>query len=219
MSIFDRDHPSDEELFEYAEQLEAGRVPFGSAVATHALDCPLCSQEVDRIRDSIGLTRAAGALEPTDAMQASVLLAMKTYRHQERRRAWVRGMRTSVFAAVFALALGAGLRTSSPSAPLPSPVDDGRPHRASAVVPVEVLQAETPEEEVLEPALMSSSWQPENRWERAQREALEVLDDDIDEALSALQHNPALVRAGVVISSNRELKRHRLKALYAQRNL
>lgn len=222
MSIFEREHPSDEELFDYAERLESGRVPFGSPIAAHVLQCRRCSDEVDTMRASLGMTRAAGALdalEPTDAMQASMLLAMKTHRHEERRHAWRQGVRAGLFAAAFAVTLGAVLRTTPEEPVAQNPQSVSRAGVQAASFSLDGLRTETPEEEVLEPALLSSSWKPENRWERAQREAVEALDNDIEEALTALQHNPALVRAGAVINNNRELKRHKLKTLYAQRSL
>ena len=84
---------------------------------------------------------------------------------------------------------------------------------------MESLTKPTPEEILLEPALKASYWQPGSAWEKAQWRKLDTMDADIDEAVAALQSNPALVRAGAVIMSNRELKRQTLKTLYAQRIL
>jgi len=221
MGVYLRQHPEREALFEYAEQLEAGSAAFASATALHLRECAECATEVRTMRRSISLTERIKTLEPTGALQASVILAMKSERLEHRKQSRKRAVKSAAFAAGFMLILGAVFQTSSPNSASRTGVVRLGPDAtlAGAAITIDSLRQRTPEETLLQPALSASYWQPENSWEKAQRRALETMDADIDEALAALQSNPALVRAGAVIHSNRELKRQTLKTLYAQRNL
>ncbi len=220
MGVFARQHPERGALFEYAEQIEAGQgAAFGAEVGAHLRECAICSTEVRNIRRSLALTESVKTLEPTNALQASVILAMKSQRLEDRRRATRRALKTAALAAGFVLLLGASLRTTD--GPARSGVVRLGPEASLGGTPmaIETLRQRSPEESLLEPALNASYWHPENRWEKSQQRALAAMDDDIDEALAALQSNPGLVRAGAAIHSSRELKRETLKTLYAQRSL
>jgi protein-tyrosine-phosphatase len=221
MGVFVRQHPEREALFEYAEQLEEGGTEFSPETAEHVSSCTMCAAEVRTMRRSISLTERIKTLEPTSALQASVILAMKSERLEHRRQSLRRTMKSVAFAAGFMLMLGAALQTSTSNAGSRAGVIRLGPEATLAVAPIMIdsLRKQTPEETLLQPALNASYWQAEDPWEKAQQRALEAMDEDIDEALAALQSNPALVRAVAVIHSNRELKRQTLKTLYAQRNL
>jgi hypothetical protein len=221
MGVFTRQHPEREALFEYAEQLEAGQgAAFGAEIGAHVRECAICTLEVRNMRRSLALTESVKTLEPTHALQASVILAMKSQRLEDRRRARRRALRSAAFAAGFMILLGAAFQTTV-ATPSGSGVVRLGPEASAGGTPMtlEVLRQRSPEETLLEPALNASYWRPENRWEKSQQRALQAMDADIDEALSALQSNPALVRAGAVIHSSREFKRQTLKTLYAQRSL
>jgi hypothetical protein len=144
---------------------------------------------------------------------------MKSHRQTHRNQFRRRMMKSAAFAAVFMIAMSVSL--SSSMSPRDSGIVKVYPRADLKYVPLsyEALVTESPEEILLEPAITQSNWQPASRWEKAQRRALEVLDGDIDEALAAIQANPALVRAGAVVHANRESKRQTLKSLYAQRDL
>ncbi len=221
MGVFVRQHPEREALFEYAEQLEAGGAELSSETPKHLGACAMCTAEVRSMRRSIALTESVKTLEPTGALQASVILAMKSERLEQRRQARRRAIKSAAFAAGFMLVLGAVFQTSSPNAASRAGVVRLGPDATLAGAPVTIdsLRRQSPEETLLQPALSASYWQPENPWEKAQQRALASMDADIDEALAALESNPALVRAGAVVHSNRELKRQTLKTLYAQRTL
>jgi len=211
------EHPTRESLLEYAERVERGHVPFGSETATHISSCARCSDEVGRIRESIRLTRSIDDLEPSGALEASVLLAMKTHRHTPSRPAWMGALRSAAVVVVFVGLLSATVRHDS-TAREDLPETEPSAPQQSARESIDHLVVITPEEVLIEPAL-ETSWEPKTRWERAQWRAIETIDDDIDEALDALENNPAWVRAGSVVSGNRELKRDKLKTLYAERTL
>jgi hypothetical protein len=220
MSVRNTEHPGYESLFEYAEQLDAGRVSFDSPVGEHIRDCAECSAEVDSVRRSLSLTRLASpTIEPTIALEASTILGMKSEWLAHRRRVRRRVVKTTAFAAVFVVSMSVTL--SSSARPGESGISKTYPRSGEhgSTVSYQTLVTESPEERLLEPAILQSSWEPANPWERSQRRALDVLDGDIDEALAAIQSNPALVRAGTVVNANRETKRQTLKSLYAQRDL
>lgn len=217
MSETSQQHPTHEALFVQAERFEHGRVDFGSEVATHVASCPKCSAEVARIRESIRLTQSLDELEPTGAMEASVLLALKSHRPAQRHTTFARAARSAAVVVVFIGVLSTTVRHDSIARDIPEPVE---PVAETSAVrdSVHRLVVVTPEEVVIEPALQTA-WEPKTRWERAQWRAIETMDDDIDEALEALESNPAWVRAGSVVSETRELKSDRLKTLYAERTL
>jgi len=219
MFVREQEHPEREALFEYAEQLESGRAAFGSEVAAHVRDCVMCTGEVRTMRRSIALTESVKTLEPTEALQASVILAMKSQRFDDKRQARRRTLKSAAFAAGFALAFSLIFQSQSVYKS-EGVVRIGQASKnASMRITVESLSQDSPEERLLEPALAAAYWRPASAWEHAQQRALQAMDADIDEALAALQSNPALVRAGSVVQSNRELKRQTLKTLYAERNL
>lgn len=221
MGVFVREqaHPESEALFEYAEQLAAGHAAFGSEVAAHVRDCPVCTGEVRTMRRSIEFTESVKTLEPTEALQASVILAMKSQRFDDKRQARRRMLKSAAFAGGFALLCSVVLQSNGVR--LREGVVRIGPASKNAPAPMalEWLSQDSPEERLLEPALAAAYWRPSSAWEQAQQRALQAMDEDIDEALAALQSNPALVRAGSIVQSNRELKRQTLKTLYAERNL
>ncbi len=217
MGVFVRIHPEREALFEYAEQLEEGRATFGSEVAAHVRDCTECAGEVRTMRRSIALTESIKTLEPTEALQASVILAMKSQRFDDKRQSRRRMAKSAAFAAGFTLLFSMVFQSNGVSL-REGVVRIGQASKNAAPrVTVESLRQDSPEERILEPAL--AAWRPASAWEQAQQRALQAMDADIDEAIAALQSNPALVRAGSIVESNRELKRQTLKTLYAERNL
>lgn len=220
MGVFVREqHPEREALFEYAEQLEAGRAAFGSEIAAHVRDCVVCAGEVRTMRQSIALTESVKTLEPTEALQASVILAMKSQRLEDKRQARQRMVKSAAFAAGFALVCSVVVQSQSVYKSEGVVRIGPASKNAPVPIPFEILSLDSPEERLLEPALASTYWRAESAWEQAQQRALQSMDADIDEALAALQSNPALVRAGSIVQANRERKRQTLKTLYAERNL
>lgn len=220
MGVFVREqHPEREALFEYAEQLESGRATFGSEVAAHIRECAVCTAEVRNMRQSIALTESVKTLEPTEALQASVILAMKSQRFEDKRQARRRMVKSAAFAAGFALVFSLVFQSQSVYKSEGVVRIGPASKNAPTPIPFEILSLDSPEERLLEPALAATYWQPASAWEQAQQRALQAMDADIDEALAALQSNPALVRAGSIVQSNRERKRQTLKTLYAERNL
>lgn len=220
MTLIKKEHPTRENLFEYAEQLDSNQPPLATPITTHLRHCTRCAAEVESMRRSLTVTKLARrSIEPTIALEASTILGMKTQWLAHRRQMRRHLIKSSAAAALFMTIMSASLATSN------TPGDNGisKTYRRSGQLPPAVsydtLTRQSAEERLLEPAIHQSNWQPATHWEQSQRRALEMLDTEINEALAAIQSNPALVRAGTVVNTNRETKRQTLKLLYAQRDL
>lgn len=224
-----RQHPTEAELFEYAESLMAKHVAFDSKVARHLRACPSCGEEIASIRNSLEVIRDVDDLKPGKDSEAAVLLAARP----GSRRSGIAFLsivpgsslgRGVALAAGLLMMMSTVLHSSRANAPLPEPTTSISMKATSqelrtAGFSLDTLMRATAEEELLGAALASPAWSPRSPWEQAQRRALNALEDDIDEALEALKNNPALARAGAVVNSNRERKKETLKVLYANRNL
>lgn len=224
-----RQHPTEAELFEYAETLVANHVAFDSKVARHLRSCPCCGEEIASIRNSLEVIRDVDDLKPGKDSEAAVLLAARPRNRRSGLGLLSIVPRSSLGRGV-ALAAGLLVMTSTVlhSSRANAPLQEATTSVSMKAAPQELhtagfsldaLMRATAEEELLGAALASPAWSPRSPWEQAQRRALNALEDDIDEALEALKHNPALARAGAVVNSNRERKKETLKVLYANRNL
>ncbi len=224
-----RQHPTEAELFEYAETLVANHVAFDSKVARHLRSCPCCREEIASIRNSLEVIRDVDDLKPGKDSEAAVLLAARP-RNRRSSLALLSIVPRSSLGRGVALAAGLLVMTSTVlhSSRANAPLQEATASVSMKAAPQELhtagfsldaLMRATAEEELLGAALASPAWSPRSPWEQAQRRALNALEDDIDEALEALKHNPALARAGAVVNSNRERKKETLKVLYANRNL
>lgn len=222
-------HPTEAELFGYAESFLAKRIAFNSKIARHVISCAQCREEVTSIRHSLDIVNEAPCIEPGRNLEASVLLAAKSGR-QKFRLAFIPSLspksllRLTALAACALAMMSTLLHPSTANDPLPEampPVaySDFTIEVMPAGFSVDALMEATAEEELLAAALASPAWVPSSRWERAQARALSTFENDIDEAIEALRNNPALVRAGAVVTANRERKRETLKALFTNRNL
>ena len=178
MNLLKSEHPDRGTLFEYAEQLESGRLAFSSPTATHVRSCKRCMAEVEIMRHSLSLTTyASKSIEPTVALEASTILAMKSQRQAQRKLVRRRMAKSVSLAAVFLVAMSITL--SSSSAPRQSAIAKVYPRAGQPYTPLsyEELLTESPEEQLLEPAFLQSNWHPASAWEKSQRRALEVLDE------------------------------------------
>lgn len=218
--MFKKEHPTRTELFEHAENLTAKQVSIASDVARHLVDCESCKREVHAMRDSLAMLDEMDTLSPTRTIQASVLLAAKPVRGMSRKARFYTAKTTSLTACALLL-MATFFQTTPTVAPSLSVISAPQTNfsTVSARISIEGLSQPTPEEEVLGAALARQAWSPSNRWEKTQWRAITELDDDIEEALKALQNNPALVRASTMVSLNRERKKETLKTLYVERNL
>lgn len=214
-------HPSRTDLLDFAEQLERDFGRTSSAIHTHIAECDRCLGEVERARATIAITRHAAELEPSREWRAQMLLNARQVRGRGGSSSPYRLMRSNrrAMAATTALILISSL---SIAVLLSTDADsDGRgdaigPSRAS-VFSLDVLRQATLEERLLAPAVLRDPG-PVTPWEASQHRAVHAWDAEIDEALEALESNPACVRAATLVNNNRERLGETLKVLYVESN-
>lgn len=173
------------------------------------------------------MLQSADELIPARNYQAAVLLAGKSSRliNAQPRGIPSRKIRIARISAVAAcLMIASSTLFHNATGVSPTIAEDGlgsinTSAMHTAGFSLEALTQRSAEEELLGTAFRSSAWQPNSPWERSQWRAVSTHDSEIEDALEALKKNPALVRAGVVVSTNRERKSDTLRALYANRNL
>ncbi|MEK7792993.1 MAG: hypothetical protein AAB353_00610 [Candidatus Hydrogenedentota bacterium] len=223
-----KEHPSEARLFEYAEALLDGG-PLPKALGGHVAACSVCRARVESVRASLAYAGNSRELEPSREMTARILLTARN----ERRRNDARAMRQVVLrraskvAGVAAFAIVATLTyrsvMSAPAlAQAPAIVEQTAASTVDSTVfadRVATLSASSAEETVLSGAVMASYWQPRRPLEKAQLRAVKELEDDISEALEAVQENPGLARAASVVSSARQRRADTMKALFVARSL
>lgn len=220
----------------YAESLVDGRTVISVKTAAHLASCSACKADVESMCGSIKLAREAGSIECSRRSTAQILLAaqiplasrIRLAAKNERRgmAGLVRRHRYRVFAAKgLAYAVCLVVLVSAPYGALQWNVyQDGGKSEASrplsaGVFSLDALRKASPEEELLSAAVMAPRHQPETPWEHERRRAVLMLDDDISEALEALERNPSCVRASELVSANRRRLKETLKALYVERSL
>lgn len=208
-------HPSRADLLDFAELLELKTGQASASIHGHLAECAQCSAEVARARATFAITRHAAELEPSREWHAQTLLNARQVRGagsrsvlNSNRRAMVATSALVIFACVSVAAVQYTDVATDGS-------DIVGPSRA-AVFSLDVLRQATPEERLLAPAVMNEAG-PATPWEASQHRAMHAWDAEIDEALEALESNPACVRAATLVNTNRERLGETLKVLYVER--
>lgn len=214
-------HPSQADLLEFAELFEENAGRASAAIYAHVVECERCAAEVERARATLALTRRAAELEPSREWRAQTLLAARQIRgrHARPSRRWlaVSNRRAMLATAALAIAACAGLTASLFAAAGPAGLDKPEGPSQAAVFSLDVLQQASLEERLLAPAVLSGPG-PVTPWVAAQQRAVHAWDAEIDEALEALESNPACVRAAALVNTNRERLGETLKVLYVERD-
>lgn len=213
---FGESHPSRHALLGYVEGLLCRHVALAPEISRHIARCDRCKCETVAMRRSLDLTNDAAEIEPSRHFTASILMATRNVA-LEPPVPWPRSVRG--YASVAMLVAVVALAYTGIAAQYSLNTDTEGIERKAAVVSFDMLRRLSTEEKVLGPAIMSAEWEPQGKWERAQRRALDILDDDLAEALAAFKDNPACVRASSVVTSIREKKVETLKAVYLERSL
>lgn len=89
----------------------------------------------------------------------------------------------------------------------------------ASVFPMEGLQRQNDDADILSAAIHTDTLKPRGAWEQAQLRTVETLDEDITEAMNALKNNPFCVRAKNLIDTSRTRLTQELKTLYVERSL
>jgi hypothetical protein len=216
-------HASDLLLMGYAEGLENRRSKLNAQTAGHVLTCPQCAEKVEAMRSTLSYSKDAGMLEPSKELTASILLASKhTHRKVHRpvnRVEKIKRFSMSSALVVMTLIMAYGIFTQlEPKSHAINPASTPAVQMYATPIPLEMLKKKEPGEESLYTAVMVREPAPQSQWEQSQRQAVVTYDNDIDEALAALEANPALARAQRMVQVNRERKMHTLKEVYFLRN-
>lgn len=215
-------HPSRADLLEYAEQLELNSGIASTAIRAHIAECGVCAFEVERARATVSIMQHAAAIEPSREWRAQILLSARQVRGVNEAKARQRApiafnLKTALAAASLILIAAVAFATlQHVETSLGVATAKSGPQQA-AVFSLDVLRQASPEERLLIPAVADVA--PETPWEVSQHRAVRTLDAEIDEALEALESNPACVRAATLVSTNRERLGETLKVLYVERNL
>ena len=223
-----RSHPSNNDLFAYAESLESGKGPVAAHVARHISECAPCRAEVKAMADSLHYVDDAERLEPSKRLTASLLLAAKAERlgtsstfdsaEFQPRLAWG-AMTVAVvgLAAVLSYALQDATVTTELAGPISMP--DEIQHLNAAVLPFNLTTSPTPKADILTKATEALSQAPKSRWEKEQHRKIRMLSEHIAAGLERLDKNPANVRAKEVVESSGPLLLETLTTYYAERSL
>jgi hypothetical protein len=216
-------HPTELVLMEYAEGLENHRAKLNAQTAGHVLTCSECTGKVEAMRTTLSYSKDAGMLEPSKELTASILLASKhTHRNVHQSvNIFEKFKQFSMSAALVAMTLIMAYSVFTqlePQSQAINPSSDPAVQMYASPIPIELLKKKEPGEESLYTAVMVREPAPQSQWEQSQRQAVVTYDNDIDEALAALEANPALARAQKMVQVNRERKMHTLKEVYLLRN-
>lgn len=212
-------HPSRADLLDFAELLERNSGPASAGIAAHVSECARCAREVERARATIAITEHAGELEPTREWRAQMLLNARQVRGRAGSGSGYLKSKSNrrAVAAVTALMLVASLSVVAVQYAEVDLGESGDQVRSSAaVLSLDVLRQATIEERMLAPVVLTES-APATPWEASQHRAVHAWDAEIDEALEALEDNPACVRAATLVNTNRERLGETLKVLYVER--
>lgn len=208
---------------DYAENLYCEHGTVSATTGGHVGGCEKCRIEVDRICGTLGVIRDSEALDPSREFRAGLLLAARS---QTQARPGIlplafrppRFIRALSVAACVLLATGVTFWAIDGKPEL-TLNENGMKQMNASVFALESLRRTSPEEELLSEAVMSSTRKPVSAWEQAQQRAIRALDEDISEALAALEHNAACIRASELVSTSRQRLKTALKTFYMERSL
>ena len=216
-------HPSELVLMDYAEGLENSQAKLNAQTAGHVVTCSDCTEKVEAMRSTLSCSKDAGMLEPSKELTASILLASK-YTHRKVHQSVTLfekvkqfSMSTALVAVTLIMAYGVFTKLEPQSNAI-NPSSNPAVQMQASPIPIELLKKKEPGEESLYTAVMVREPAPRSQWEQSQRQAVVTYDNDIDEALAALEANPALARAQKMVQVNRERKMRTLKEVYLLRN-
>jgi len=220
-------HPSKKELMAHAENIVFSWAELAPKTVKHVAACPRCREEVEAMRHSLEFMGDAPAMEVSGDFRARLLLAARNEVQQRERSAPKRRraltvVRTLAFAACLMLIAGVAVQSdvawdSSEGSSLTS--DSQGDVRTANFFSIEGLKIPSAVEKLLEPAVMATRRTKTSAWENQQRQKVRTLDDDISEAIAALELNPACERASELVNRTRERKDRYLVALFVERSL
>lgn len=237
------EHPTSDTLFDFAEHIAAGRaLPPGDA-ARHVESCNPCREEIELARRSILAVSAVAELTPSRSRTAGLLLAARNERRvvqarMVRRRRVVRvskGFSVAAAAVVTVqLAYNYGIAPNTPQSSRldkpeislnATPLKTLRPIAAAVVdqpfgePPSVTWNNDGATEDLLRAAIVSQPAGLRSAHQERTLRKMKMLDADLDAAMKALEHNPALARAKTIVMTNSRQVTEELWDWYVKRPL
>jgi hypothetical protein len=221
-------HPDSQALLSYAESLVDSQTLLRGEVFVHIQTCASCKAKVEDIRTSLSVVNKVEEIEPMGDLIACILLAAKQSPRTGKFGGWIR---TGVLAACvfFVATIGLGYINQQQSVVQPEPTQETATLQkieleAEAEKTIEEMTKRyepvaqsTPVEKLVAPAVQASSVKyPMTDREREQMRALDFYGEDIDMALQALEHNPALKRAYDTIVTTQEVRDNTYLKVYME---
>ena len=215
-------HPTRKQLTDFAESLLDRQAPVSAVLAAHVSGCEKCAAEARRVRASLELAELARLPEPSGALTQEIVLRARAELH--RRGHEPKAVPVSRFLQFAACAVAAVLlavysfstalddaagRTHPPMLSRTSPPADPALDAAALLERAAAVRALS--------ASVSIRQSPDSPREDGYRRALEMLDDDLNAALAALQRNPGSARANQVMLMSLERQLEGLRGLYLDR--
>ncbi|MCK5861347.1 MAG: hypothetical protein KAH38_02605 [Candidatus Hydrogenedentes bacterium] len=218
-------HPTQQQLVEFAESLVARYTPVSALMAAHVTDCPICALEVKKIRSSFELAALAELPPPSrELTQRIIVQAQKkrcvnanTNNHYASLSRFIQMAAGTAAAIVLAyFSFGAVMNDMDPK----NSSSLRTSFTTSEVSPVyEELQKQTATVQALS---ASVSLQKNTTFSSAKQDhqrSLKIFDNDMSAARSALERNPGCIRANQVMLSSVERQLEGLRNLYLDRKL
>ena len=219
-------HPNRTELWNHAESLVQNK-PISAEVAKHVAACSECGREVTAMRCSLEFTYGAKELEPSADMASQILLAAQRERKvlEEMKRSgrisiWRVTQGLACAAALAFVASGwflvaSGLKPSNGSDLANANVAS----RIGLVQPAADVLSKTNEIRQFADAVTATAKPEQTVREHELRRRADVLQNDLLQALDALERNPGSVRANEVVNASVRNQAQTLKQLYVERSL
>ncbi len=225
MSVIDlKSHPSSADRMAYAEGLVDGQTTISAKMAAHVGACSPCREDVESMCSAMKLAREAGSIECSRESTARILLAARNERRGmaalvQRHRYGIFAAKSLAYAACLVVLVSATYGAVEWNVWKDGQKTEASQALSASVFSLDALREASPEEALLSAAVMAPRHEPETPLEQERRRAVLTLDNDISEALEALERNPSCVRASELVSANRQRLKETLKALYVERSL
>lgn len=217
-------HPTRRRLVVYAESLVDRRAPVSALMANHVAGCQRCSREVTRIRSSLELAALAATPEPSRDLTSRILAQARAARRGQGQPPRSGIHTTTLFqsaACLLGVLLVAWFSFSTALNGRPAPSHD-RPIAQGADIALDSpgsLRQQTAVVQALFAAVTHQQETLSTLTDKDQRRTLELLDQDLNAALAALERNPGNPRANQVVHKSLERQLEGLRNLYLDRTL
>lgn len=218
-------HPTQRQLVEFAESLVDKHVPVSALLAAHVANCPVCAEEVKKIRASFELAALARLPEPSNELTQRIIMQAR----QEKKNitapvnqsvlsvSHLLQIAASIIAALALAYFSFGAAISDVGTD--NDISDDTSIASSEAVTEYTIQKEAATVEALSTAVSLQHKTPTSPYDLGRRRFLNALDDDMSAARAALERNPGCARANEVMLTSVKRQLEGLRNLYLDRKL